>query len=199
VVAAERFSPQHGGWREVDRETGSTKPRSELSAGFGVALPTRLQAKVWRAMTPDDRREVHDRFFPHRQRGCSLEAALSASEDNRAVRLAAVMFGTILAVGIGIFVAFPHAVVWDNWSNADVTVRSLDVLFTSMVIVIPGSMTVPRLLRERASSRRLARIGPVCNPWAGLEDRADEVLPMQAAKSRHNLMWMLGLHRGPPE
>ena len=195
VMASGRFSAQQGGWREVDRGSAPSERRSDRS---GVALPTHRQAKVWMAMTPEARQEVHERFFPHRQQGCPLEAAFSRYADKRSLRISILMFGVIVAVGVGVFVAFPHAQVWDHLSNGNVTLRSVDVLLTTMVIVIPGSMTFPRLLRERASSARLARLGPDCNPWQGLELQAPDWLPVQAAITRRNIMWMLGLRRSPP-
>ncbi len=164
--------------------------------GIGVRLPTSRQARVYRLMNPEERHELHDRYFVHRHVGpCPLEAAWSAHDDDRSLLALAVTLGFVLAIAIGFSLLWPHAKVFVPLYNRDETVRSQIILLAAIVLTIPPAKILPRLLRERTENRRLAAAGPDCDPWKGLEDDQRGPLLVSLKTAIPDMLWAIGLRR----
>ncbi|MHB8463357.1 MAG: hypothetical protein ACYDH6_23905 [Acidimicrobiales bacterium] len=81
--------------------------------------------------------------------------------------MTALFTALFIAGGVIVYVVFPHAVT--ESFGEEVTVRSEAVWFTSLGVAA-ALVGVRRGFRHLRQSALIARSGPDCNPWTGLED-----------------------------
>ena len=149
-------------------------------------------------MSADERETIHKRFLAHPLDGpCPIEAALSARVDDTSLRAAMTIFGVILVAAVVVYVLFPHARVFVPVENKDETLRSQVVLFAAIIEIIPGLLTLPRLIRERAENFRLARSGPDCDPWVNLEHDERARVAVSWKRAMPDLRLVIGFRRRP--
>ena len=192
--AQERHLPD-GAWRCSDGAHAPIIVGVPIGDHRGVAFPTGPQVRAWSLMSPEERATVHALSFDHVPDGpCPLEAALSAYEDDRAVRMIAGFYLLVVAVVVGVAVAFPHAKQYDPWTGGEDAVPAYIAGLAALSLVVSGLMTLPRLIRERRQNHSIALTGPTCNPWTGLEDDPRSRWSAVLSASVPNLLWLFGFH-----
>jgi hypothetical protein len=147
-------------------------------------------------MSPEERAAVHDGSFPHDPGGkCPLEAALSAYEDDRSSRMILAFYVVVVVAVFVVAVAFPHAKLYNPWSEAEDSMPLFVAGLASLALVVSGLMLLPRFARERRENHLIATAGPTCNPWRGVEQDPRSRWSAPLAASVPNLLWLLGFHR----
>jgi hypothetical protein len=147
-------------------------------------------------MTKPERQTLHDAAFPHSEEGrCPLEAAASVRVDTQGLHFAAFLDATIVATGTAVFALFPHARYFDAPVNRTSTVRSIAVFLTVLLVVVPSLLTIPKLLRERSESRRIAASGPSVNPWRSVDGDSRGRRCVYWRWTAHNILWIVGFRK----
>jgi hypothetical protein len=145
-------------------------------------------------MTPEERADHHARFFAHIvTRPCPLEAAASALDDDRSIRLVSVFYGILVVTVAGIAVFFPHAKLYDPRTNGEDSFPLLAALLVGMAVTYSALRGLPRLVRERRANHRVASRGPACDPWAGLETDPRSHWFIGWRRTWPNMRFLLGL------